>query len=122
MERLVQPVGTADVLDDFLRRAAHLAGDGERRVARGEADQEEVEDDDGRDQRGGVEEAAGESDGELHGGGSEGGRSIGSIRPYTATGVRLNTREYLCGSPDVTSPKSLPYIIETIRVFQGKVR
>ena len=76
MERLVQPVGAADVLDDLLRCATHLAGDGERRVAGGEPDQEEVEDDDRRDQHRGVEQATPEDDGELHGGGSEGGRSI----------------------------------------------
>ena len=69
---LVQPVGAADVLDDLLGGAAHLARDGQRGVARCEADQEEVENDDRRDQRRGVEQAAYENDGEPHGGESEG--------------------------------------------------
>ena len=40
------------------------------------------------------------------------------MRPYTATGVRLNTRGFFAAVfLEVTSPKSLPYIIETIRIF-----
>ena len=66
MEGVVEAVGLADVAKHLLGGAAHPARDGQRRVAGRKVDQDEVESENRRDQRGGTKEAAPEDEGELH--------------------------------------------------------
>ena len=66
VEGMVEAVGLADVAKYLLGDAAHPARDGQGRVAGRKLDQDEVENENRRDQRGGTEEAAPEDDCELH--------------------------------------------------------
>ena len=62
VEGVVEAVGLADVAKHLLGGAAHPARDGQRRVAGRKVDQDEVENENRRDQRGGTEEAAPEDE------------------------------------------------------------
>ena len=87
VEGVVEAVGLADVAKHLLGGAAHPACDGERRIARRKVDQDEVESENRRDQRGGTEEAAPEDDGELHASGIR--NSVSGGRPEGVGGVAV---------------------------------
>ena len=80
VEGVVEAVGLADVAKYLLGDAAHPARDGQGRVAGRKLDQDEVENENRCDQRGGTEEAAPEDECEPH-----------------ASGIRRSGQQGQCG-------------------------